>query len=267
MARGNPNFAKAEKFTDREEQKEHLFILTMRSETPPIKGASGYPLRYSILAETRVMTNDGEKLIRHVPTEKTIWVDQQKPESAARKERLTFIDGYLRVDSGKVRTIEYLKAYPEGVFYEYDPTNGIKESIENDAIVTKVKAIIYDMFENDPEGAIALARATERIDVDQKMSFIQHDMLVYYKSIVNAKQLLKDLNGKTLIKTKSLVQSLIDEKVVSIKGNTVLDKKGDTLFTNDLNSDTVEAFTEYLHNKNSKLLADLKERIKKPLQQ
>jgi hypothetical protein len=267
MARGNPAFKKAESFNDREETKEYLFILKNRSKNPPIKGASGYPLRYNILSEVVIPTDKGMKIIRHVPTEKTIWADDQKEGAETRKEKLTFIDGYLRVDGVALRTLEYLRAYPEGTFYEFDPTAGIKESIENDEIVTKAKGLIYEMFENNLDEAKDLARATNRIDVNQKASFIQHDMLVWYSNPKNAKQLLADLNGKTLIKTKAAVQNLIEEKVISLKGNTVKGKNGEVIFTNDLNSDLVEAFTEYLHNKNTKLLEELKEKIKKPLKE
>lgn len=264
--RGNPAWAKTEKFSDREEGVEYLFILSNRVDNPPIKGASGFPLRYNLKSEISVNTDNGEKLIRHVTTEKTIWADDQTEGAADRKTKLTFIDGYLRVEANKKRTLEFLREYPEGTFYEFDESKGMKESIEADEVVTKASGIIYDMIENDMEGFLALARAVG-VDTNQKASFIQHDMLVLFKNPVNAKQLLKDLNGKTLIKTKSAVQTLIEEKVISVKGNTVKGKDGEVIFTNDLNSDTVEAFTEYVHNKKPKLLSELKEKIKKPLSQ
>lgn len=262
--RGNPAWGKGEKFIDREEGVEYLFILSSKSDNPPLKGGSGYPLRYNLQSEVSVITENGEKLIRHVTTEKTIWADEQSEGADKKKTRLTFIDGYLRVESNKKRTLEFLRAYPEGTFYEFDENKGIKESIEIDEVVTKAKGIIYDMIENDYDAYLALAKAV-KVDTNQRATAIQHDMLVTFKNPINARQLLKDLSGKTLIKTKSAVQTLIEEKVISVKGNTVKGKDGEVIFTNNLNSDVVEAFTEYVHNDNKKLLVELKEKIKKPL--
>jgi hypothetical protein len=120
------------------------------------------PLSYTITAgyNGRITTIDkagNKRAIRHVPSESTIFIDEQSTFAPKNTESPVFKNGILQVPNTAKSTLEYLRAlYLNGILYEeINPSKVAKESIERDEQVTELK---YEVKQrgSQPDGKDAL---------------------------------------------------------------------------------------------------------------
>lgn len=276
MAKGNPNWAKKNTFAEREkeEKKEVIFVLKQSSTKKSTAQHTGFPVAYIIAKTGRALWKNPEtgreemRNIRHISGLESIWAHEQPKEYTDRDAKsITIENGILRVSSTEPRTLEYVRAIATttGSFFEFDSEKRAVDFTVSDELVTSARHLVYEMFKTDegieaaklyakvlsiPFGGIAELKASLRMRAD-----------------TNPELFIKDLSNP-LLKKKARLMLAVNDDIIKIVANTIQYSNGnETIFTCDLNTDTLTAFTEHCENteEGKALYKDIVKKIEEPL--
>ena len=276
MAKGNPNFGKKNTFAEREkeEKKEVIFVLKQSNTKKSTAQHSGFPVAYIISKTGRALWKNPDtgseemRSIRHVPGLDSIWAHLQPKETTDRDAKSIMIEnGILRVNSTEPRTLEYVRAMAQSnnAFYEFDAEKRAVDFTVNDELLTSARHLVYEMFKTDegiesaklyartigvPFGGIAELKAELRMRVD-----------------TNPELFIKDL-ANPLLKKKAKLMLAVNDGIIKVIANTIqFTKSNETIFTCDLNTDTLTAFTEHCENtdEGKKIYQEIVKKVEEPL--
>lgn len=277
MAKGNPNFGKKQNtFATREleENKEIIFVLKQSHSKKSTAQHSGFPVAYIISKTGRAPWENPEthrtemRNIRHIPGLSSIWAHEQPKEYTDSDAKSILIEnGILRVNTAEPMTLEYVRAMAKTntMFYEYNAEDRASKFTQSDELITEARHLVYEHFKTDegieamklyantlgiPYGGVAELKAELRMRVDRSPELF-----------------IKDL-ANPLLKKKARIMMAINDGAVKLIANTIqYAKNNETIFTCDLNTDTLSAFTEYCENtdEGKKIYTEIIKKIEQPL--
>ncbi len=169
----------------------HVFTLLKENSEPSIEGVK-YPRSKSLVCLDEIFDEEkGEnRVIRYVPGEKSIFLDEQTDQDLHNRKRrpyqLTFINGSMIVDNRQVTLLDFVQKCnfneskkermpgTKAWFKEHRPEKTAEKAMSDDIAITNAKSLVYNM---EFKKLLSLARILD-VDVNRKIELIRFDVSI-----------------------------------------------------------------------------------------
>lgn len=198
------------------------FTLTDRNTQPSIEGrfynnSTIIPCIDEIYDEE----TESNRVIRYLPGERSIFVDEQDNKDLTKRVQITFNNGQLIVDKRQVTLLKFLRACngnvtnpnrmkdSRKVFQEYIPGEGAKDLIAEDKEIIDAKQAVYNLGIDD---LIAYARVLG-VDVKRDPAEIRYHLSILAED--NPKQFMTGLRNPA-VKREHYLHQAVDAGLIVV---------------------------------------------------
>ena len=251
--------------------KEFIFVLNHINQNPSFKSDRGlgrhYPPSVRVLLYDEVFDeeNNRMRIIRYVPGESSIFMDEQTPDDKVPKRNyhLEFVDGVKRIDGTQTLLIKYLmitnkngsnpkkdaSVHPR--FFTVDPGQGLKTVMDADELLSEAQHFCY---KGDWDEVAAYAQVLG-VPLDKDSREIRYSLRMIASN--NPKKFMDGLKSPKMIRKYYALEAL-KEGIITKNNttNTINWKDGGAITQAPIGKDLLDDFVDATFTPNGEKVWD-----------